>query len=197
MNFVPATASHSPMRALLLVATLAAPCFAQTVYSWEDGEGVHYTDDPTQVPARATKRSEQKYERSVAPKTTQVSVAVNETAERERNERAENTRRREQAERASEQSWRQRFVAAHLSIASQKDLLARLRAALPASPTVCSQALVGRRGMLPCAGNGEYERQTARIATEQSRLDDFERQLEQLDREASYASVPREWRRGF
>jgi hypothetical protein len=188
------------MRPLLLAVMVvgAVPALAQTVYSWEDADGVHYTDDPAQVPARATKRSEQKYERSPAPSTPQVTVAVAEQVEREKVAHAEAAKRREEADRQSEQAWRERFVTLNRNITSQKDLITRLKAALPASPFACAQPLsVGRRVVLPCNGNFEYERQTARIATEQAHLDDLERQLEQLDREASYAAVPREWRRGF
>ena len=36
-----------------LLALVALPAFAQTVYSWEDKDGVHYTDDPSLVPGKA------------------------------------------------------------------------------------------------------------------------------------------------
>ncbi len=190
------------MRALTFVVLVAGavPALAQTVYSWEDADGVHYTDDPTRVPARATRRSEQKYERSVPTKsdTPPVTVAAAEQSERDRATQAEASRRRDEADRQTEQAWRSRFVTLNRAITSQKDLVARLKAALPSSPFACTQpAGLGRRVVLPCNGNLEYERQSARIASEQARLDDLERQLEQLDREASYAAVPREWRRGF
>ena len=43
------------MRSLTLVALIAVPAFAQTVYEWEDAAGVHYTDDVSQVPKEQKK----------------------------------------------------------------------------------------------------------------------------------------------
>ena len=36
---------------VMLVLLLAAPAFADPIYRWVDGEGTHYTDDPSTIPS--------------------------------------------------------------------------------------------------------------------------------------------------
>jgi len=40
-------------RLLAILALIALPAAAQTIYSWEDKDGTHYTDDPAMVPNNA------------------------------------------------------------------------------------------------------------------------------------------------
>ncbi len=193
MNFLAAAPSSGAMRALALVVVVGAgSAFAQTVYSWEDKDGVHYTDDAAQVPAKAKNRTEEKMEASrpaAAAKPESATAAAKDA-------RAAQVAQA-QSDAETERQWRERFITLRRRIDTQRDLVARLRVvqANAARVTCVPQQLNGHT--FPCPPNYEYDRVSTQLAVEQTRLEEAERELEQLDREASYAGVPREWRRGF
>lgn len=183
------------MRTLALAVLFGAlRGYAQTVYSWEDDAGVHYTDDVRSLPkSDATVAAIELESGPIAslgsspPYVPPDPTPFGPPSERER-------------------QWRTRFVEHHQRIQSQDELLRRLRASLPA-PTVCFQrsVRVGHQALGVAAGqplercrpNAEFTQMQAFIAVEETKLSDAKRQLEQLDRDASADNVPREWRRGF
>lgn len=191
------------MRLLSLVAVLAVPAFAQTIYSWEDAAGVHYTDDLSQVPKKAkvdaveAKRSASKAAAAPAAPATRVATAP--------------------AEKSNEYEWRDRFIAAHRRIDTVRKSLAALEATVPPR-TECVPQPVLQPGGQPvplfvnqpvgtvalvdpnrayCQVNPLHDQLKVQIAQQAIELKNAELDLDQLDRRASMESVPREWRRGW
>ena len=182
------------MRTLALVVVIAVPAFAQTVYSWEDADGVHYTDDLAQVP-KSKKVEEQVLEgRPLSkglsgPKPAPVPPEV--------------TANEAQAT-ANEYEWRDRFIAAHRRIDSLARSISALQSSLPPRIQCVPQPvrLVGgvQRVGQPtsrCQINPFHDQLQAQIAQQSVELRDAQLDLEQLDRRASLEAVPREWRRGW
>jgi hypothetical protein len=208
------------MRRALLVALVAAPAFAQTVYTWEDASGVHYADDlglvpaevrqaaqkagrlqPAQARSPSTKAATSRREVGAPPvEGTVVAVAPQAPAPAP-------------APALDEAAWRRRFVDATRRIQTSKDTLAALARSLPprvdcvdqptsVTPAVSTGApgttvVVQAQPTTRCEVNLEHDRLRASIALEEVRLADAQRDLEQLERDASLAHVPREWRRGW
>jgi hypothetical protein len=193
MNTVDSRSSKRAMKAFALAIALAASSgSAQTVYSWEDKDGVHYTDDVTQVPAKAKNRTEEKFEPSRPVATAKPEV----TSPEAKSAKAAQTAQAE-TEAETERLWRERFITLRRRVDTQRDLVSRLKVvqANASRATCVPQQLNGRT--YPCQPNYEYDRVSTQLAVEQTRLEELERELEQLDREASQVGVPREWRRGF
>lgn len=186
------------MRSLTLVALIAVPAFAQTVYSWEDAEGIHYTDDRSQIP------KDKKVEGvvvdphpassglSATPAQAPLTVALAPVAPSASNER----------------EWRERFVSAHRRIDSAHRTVSALQSSLPARiecvpqpglRTVATGTASPRhlQSRPRCQVNPLYDQLQVQIAQTQVELRDAQLDLEQLDRDASLAAVPREWRRGW
>ncbi|PZR11035.1 MAG: hypothetical protein DI536_18005 [Archangium gephyra] len=214
------------MRALALAALVAAPVFAQTVYTWEDANGVHYTDDPSQVPPRHRKGNALLFDEK--PRTTTVSAPVQTTAQP--GLAAQPSR---PASNNDERVWRERFVTANRRITTLEQTITALKASLPPRTECVAQPLVPvgtvRVGNAPgapittspgqqvvtqngytvvnggtvyspaanCQVNREYDRINREIELKQVELKDAKTDLEQLDRQASYDGIPREWRRGW
>lgn len=201
------------MRSLTLVAVIAVPVFAQTVYTWEDEDGLHYTDDLSQVPKQQKKvegvviDARPASSGLVAPKpASTVAVAVAPAAA---------------DPRLTEYEWRDRFIGAHRRVATLKQSIAALEASLPprtecipqqpvtvvsgagvavvpAPPgTVAIGAPGGRRRLARCQVNPLHDQLRVQIAQQGVELSAAEAELEQLDRRASMEAVPREWRRGW
>lgn len=181
------------MRSALLLAMLPAVAFAQTVYSWEDTDGLHYTDDLSAVPRGAkgvravTVQADPPMSAAPAVKRAEPAPAAAPATSRE----------------PDEATWRRRFVDGFQRIASLNAHIRSARAALP-EPVLCRpvpqlQAAGAPRGapVAHCRPNPEYERQVAQIAQLEADVVDAQAHLQQLEREASYAAVPREWRRGY
>ena len=105
------------MRTLCLLVVIAVPVFAQNIYTWEDKDGTHATDDLSQVPKT------QKVEATVPdPKHTSKGLE----APKARPLAAVTT-----TEASSEYEWRDRFIAAHRRIDTLRRSLAALEATLP------------------------------------------------------------------
>lgn len=190
------------MRALALLVCLSVPAVAQTVYSWEDADGVHYTDDPTQVPKQATVSAEHLEKRPVvAVQAVAASPSTGATAP-------------QTVAGQGEREWRERFITAHRRIKTLQQSVGALRGSLPPSQTCVQESVpvsvppaagaapgtparVELTTVTHCRPNREYERLVVRIGQEEVALRDAQTDLEQLDRRASYDGVPREWRRGW
>lgn len=206
------------MRLLLLAAlALAVPAAAQTLYTWEDADGVHYTDDFNQVPKDKQVETQQLERapagaRPVAPLTVLPAAPPQAVKASEPQEVAGR----------SEREWRERFIEAHRRIRTLEQSIAAARAALPprtdcftelanpevttvttrpgtasAAPTTVTVAERRTGPRVRCRVNAEHDRQVAQLAQQEVALRDAQLDLEQLDRRASYDAVPREWRRGW
>lgn len=190
------------MRHLLLVALISAPAFAQ-VFSWEDGEGVHYTNDASAVPkgvkvkkveaenlgvpASPVPKREEQVELAAAPRPAPAPTSpANPSVERE---------------------WRDRFIQANRAIATKKQELSALEVSLPNKVDCVPQQRVVQPApgtaaqpfttTTRCVPNSMYDRIKLQIEQKRVELKDAEFDLEQLDRRASFEGVPREWRRGW
>jgi len=176
------------VRSLILVAAvIAAPAFSQTVYTWEDEDGVHYTDDPAQVPKKK-KVEGVVFEPRAAPKATVALAPTPAPAVQPA---------------STEFQWRDAFIAAHRRIETIKESIAALQASLPARTECVPQPVVTTPGAAPtqpvarCQVNKLYDQLQVQIGQKRVELTSAEAELEQLDRRASMQSVPREWRRGW
>lgn len=206
------------MRALALVALVAAPVFAQTVYSWEDANGVHYTDDPSQVPPKFRKGTALLFDQKPVKTAAQPALVAQPSRPTNKDD---------------ERAWRDRFVGATRRISTLEQTVTALKASLPARTECVAQPLVpvgtvridnttgapittapgqqvvtqngytvvnGGTVYSPaanCQVNREYDRINKEIELKQVELKDAKTDLEQLDRQASYDGIPREWRRGW
>lgn len=183
------------MRALLILSVLVAGSASAQIYSWEDKDGVHYTDDPTAVPKRvqATKEALQ-----TPPSPTSAPVFA----------RAPATVGTELSPR--ERDWRDRFIEAHRRLQLRKQELTALEASLPqkvqctqvqqvVAQAAPNQGRVDQRAQVvsQCSPNPMYDRIRLQMEQKQVELREAELDLEQLDRRASMEAVPREWRRGW
>lgn len=196
------------MRSLTLVAVIAVPVFAQTVYTWEDEDGLHYTDDLSQVPKQQKKvegvviDARPASSGLVAPRPTPTTVAVADP-------------------KLTEYEWRDRFIGAHRRVATLKQSIAALEASLPPRTECIQQQPVtmvtgggapvvpapagtiavgtpgGRQRLARCQVNPLHDQLRVQIAQQRVELGAAEAELEQLDRRASMEAVPREWRRGW
>lgn len=184
------------MRHLFLAVLISAPAFAQ-VFSWEDKDGVHYTNDVAAVPkgAKVTKVAEDVSDPVQARPSVEVAAAprpassppspANPTVERE---------------------WRDRFIQLHRAIVTKKQELSALEASLPnkvdcvpqprVAPAVNGQ-VAQQQVVTRCMPNTMHDRIKLQIEQKRVEVKDAENDLEQLDRRASLESVPREWRRGW
>lgn len=184
------------MRSLLLCVVTCVPALvaAQTVYSWEDAQGVHYTDDPSAVPLKARKVDKTTYEATVAPPKAAAPAEL--VAKNDEVLMAQpgpvQPAPASSTPGSQEALWRSRFIGVHRRIAFLRDTISSLESAVP-PPTICTYAYLGRG----CVANPDHARVRAQIAEHFAQLQDAERELEQLDRDASYQGIPREWRRGF
>lgn len=168
----------------MLVAVIAVPAFSQTVYTWEDEDGVHYTDDPSQVPKK------QKLEGVVFEPRAAVVLAPTTAPAPEAP--------------SNEFQWRDSFIAAHRRIEALRESIRALQASLPARTECVPQPVVvnanGAATVQPvarCQVNRLYDQLQVQIGQKRVELATAASELEQLDRRASMVAVPREWRRGW
>jgi len=187
------------MHRVSLLVLIAVPALAQTVYSWEDEDGVHYTDDPAQVPKKGQRVDVQSAEGESRP-SRPATIAPSPPSRPATSPTGPD----------NEREWRDRFVTAHRRISTLKQELSALETSLP-PPTRCvtQQPTAPTQDpdvvVLPnpaqtrtrCEPNPLYERFKLSIEQKKVEVRDAELDLEQLDRQASYDSVPREWRRGW
>jgi hypothetical protein len=183
------------VRTLSLIAVIAVPAFAQTIYTWEDKDGVHATDDLSQVPkARKVEAMVPEARPAstglVAPKPAPVAAAP--------------------TGQSSEYEWRDLFIAAHRRIDTLRRSIAALEASLPPRVECVPQPVrVVGVGFVPtpatgarqlnayCQVNPIHDQLRVEIAQQGVDLRNAELDLDQLDRRASLMAVPREWRRGW
>ncbi len=176
-------------RLVALSLWLPLSSFAQNVYSWEDEEGAHFTDDPTTVPKKI-KAAKEPLLPVVSKKLPMPSPAA-----------LEPRTIQPRSETLDEQEWRAAFVAAHRTVANLKRSIAALEAAVPPR-TECLGQFTTRpngsvRGNSVCQLNPAHDSIRVQIVQQQVELQAAEADLQLLDRQASQASVPREWRRGW
>jgi hypothetical protein len=193
--------------AFVLAASLsAAPALAQDrIYRWVDAGGeVHYTNDPSSIPsarrpqARVTRGAElmvvQTRPDSPPPRPpaapAEASTGAPAAAARPLDEGVPPP---PGALTGDEARWRDQFKKAHgdvtrLEKAAQED---RARLADPAANGI-PVVLDPRGGVKP---NPELDRVKERLTRTEQDLDGARRKLDDLDRQASRESVPREWRR--
>lgn len=186
------------MRHLLLAVLISAPAFSQ-VFSWEDKDGVHYTNDAAAVPKGVkvkkldaddngpTVQAAPQAEVAVAPRPAAAPTSpANPSVERE---------------------WRDRFIQLNRAIATKKQELSALEVSLPNKVDCVPQQrpVQPTTGTAPqpftattrCMPNAMYDRIKLQIEQKRVEVKDAENDLEQLDRRASFEGVPREWRRGW
>lgn len=198
------------MKKLVLLSLLAVPAFAQQVYTWEDKDGVHYTDDPAQVPKNARKAAS-----ANLPSQPSAVVTPTEAGPLPRTE----ARPAPAPNGLDERRWRDRFIDAYRRIETLKNSISTLTAALPSQQTCSTLRTVtgatvttGTGGVTTttpttgtatgpytqqCFPNPQYERMAAELAQKKVELNDATLDIDRLEREASMAGVPREWRRGW
>lgn len=187
------------VRLLILAAVIAVPAFAQTIYSWEDSEGVHYTDDPSQIPKKAKVQKEAATTASTKKATvTAVAVAPTLTS----------------TPASTEYEWRDLFIGAHRRIQTLRKSIAALEATLPprtecvpqpvgvvltnnnVNPNFNVNTVPGQQQVF-CQVNPLHDQLRVQLGQEAVQLKNAELDLEQLERRASMVGVPREWRRGW
>jgi len=193
------------VRSFTLVALIAVPAFAQTVYSWEDADGTHYTDDLSQVPKEKQKKVEtQRLEAhhatglsAGAPAPVTLALAPAQTPSPGEGP----------GPSANEAEWRGRFIDAHRRVESTRASLSALQASLPPRTeciqqpltTVTATGVVTPTGRFAqrCQINPLYDQLRVQIGQQGVELKNAEADLEQLERWASMYAIPREWRRGW
>lgn len=183
------------MRLILIAALVAAPAFAQQVYTWEDQDGVHYTDDPSQVPKGAKVASEK-----LAP--SRPSNPGNEVASSTTPAAASPQPSSVRAGPQDERRWRDRFIEAYRRVDTLKQSINALATSIPPATTCSTVQQQSPNGApLPlqqqCFPNLTHDRMVAELAQKRVELKDAELDIERLEREATMAQVPREWRRGW
>lgn len=192
------------MRLISLAALVAAPVFAQQVYSWEDKDGIHYTDDPSQIP-RGTKVASEKLAaspKSSAPQAVAPAATVPVAARSDSSVPAAH----------DERQWRDRFIEAYRRVETLKRNIAAMESTIPTAQTCTTSmrpvatgtpgSVVGTTGgsvqpVQQCFPNQARDRMLLELAQKRVELKDAELDIDRLEREATMAQVPREWRRGW
>ncbi len=187
---------------LLLAVLISAPAFAQ-VFTWEDKDGVHYTNDASAVPkgAKVTKVAEDVSAPVRASPPVEVAAAAPKPAP------SPTASPTSPANPSVEREWRDRFIQLNRAIATKKQELAALEASLPnkvecvpqprIAPVANGQVAQQQQIVTRCLPNSMHDRIKLQIEQKRVELKDAENDLEQLDRRASFEAVPREWRRGW
>jgi hypothetical protein len=202
---------------LVLVLSSSALAEEPAIFTWSDPDGtVHYSNEHDKVPKDATTTKGE--ELTVIEREKPAAAVADTKADKKRRDledrRAEaETRKAEaeaaRAEAALEQHWRQQFRDAHAKIEKLSDELERARAkitdpsGLPISgryftATSCPLKHNHRALGSPCQyGVPDESFESAKLRVEQleRQLQKAQEDLQELDRRASFASIPREWRR--
>jgi hypothetical protein len=183
------------MRALTLGLLISIPAVAQ-VFTWEDKDGLHYSNKRSAVPkgAKVMKVDQEAHvkpsrglELSSTPASVEKQFAPRENPYVER-------------------EWRDRFIQAHRAVVSRKQELSALEASLPNKVDCVPQPrggfLSGPAGQqnppeVRCVPNEIHDRVRVHIALKRAEVRDAETDLEQLERQATLEAIPREWRRGW
>lgn len=186
----------------------------QTVYTWTDDRGeVHFTNDPQSPPGDTVLRPVQTDDVSVVA-TTRPPAPPPPTVEQQRSELelrrldAEARRAEADAERAKSQAlralveaeayWRESFRDARRKITLLRDAIEREQTILETSGLPITAKVIGAGQScaypLACAPAREFEQAKVRLRQLQRDLAGAEEELTDLERRASHAEVPREWR---
>jgi hypothetical protein len=200
MNRTPGLSSWPSVRLLTLAAVIAVPASAQMVYSWEDADGLHYTDDPAQVPKQQRKveatqvdarPSQQQVATAPSPQPSRVEAAPQN--ERERRERFIGANRRIS-------TLRQELSALQVSLPPRTECIAQPVNTVPGTQVITANGVTvvnQPRPLALCQVNALHDAIRVQLGQKEVELRNAELDLEQLDRQASFESVPREWRRGW
>ena len=170
----------------LVLAALALPCAAHAddVYTWTDEDGVpHYTNDPKTIPkgkkAKITRGAEL------------GSISATSSAAAGKRGRPALEDEVDEKEVADEAFWRSQFTELRRHIAALKAQLPEDRARLEQTPPV----LHPNGNALIRAPNPEYDNLKKQIEDEEESLRLAERDLDELDHQASKRGIPLEWRK--
>jgi hypothetical protein len=141
-----------------LLALFALPAFAQTVYSWEDKDGVHYTDDPSLVPSKArtdaTLLSPKVTPRPATPADDSVQVVMDSPTSTQPQQPATQPQQQVVTQRQpplvaqptreepNEQEWRNRFITATRRIETLEKNYSALERSRPQRVECVAQPLV-------------------------------------------------------
>lgn len=179
---------------LMLVAALfvSQSALAQTIYRWVDADGVmHFTDDPAQIPTKArpgaSKMPPQEIELVIgkdAPGDAATEVAAPKPA-------PEPARPSEPDPLQLERQWRSAFKVLNHRVEELESSLAAERKRLE---TAANSSVYN-----PMTGQyvptNEAELIKERIRKSELELKHTQEELDDLERDASRNSIPREWRR--
>lgn len=188
------------MRAPIVLALISSfPAFAQNVYTWEDADGFHATDDRSQVPKNVLVDIERMEDPAPAVHPATPVPVVTPTAA---------TAPAPASPRLDEATWRDRFVESQRRITELKQTIQALNASLPPrmecttyTPAQPAPGTVNTGAPLQpvqrCQLNPVHDRIRVQLAKQEVALQLAESDAVRLEREASYAGVPREWRRGW
>ena len=192
------------MRSFIALTLFSASASAQVIYSWEDGEGVHYTDDASQVPK--AHRSLQKKVMEAGPESS--GLVSNTTPSPAAAPAAPTSGVAPQ--QPKEREWRDRFIAAYRHIDTLKRSIGALEASLP-PPTTCAPLPRTRVETTPaangslgeplqvtaaspftrCLGNPVFEKIRIQIVQQGVEPKDAELDLEELECQAVMEAGPR------
>jgi len=195
---------------LLLTLTLAAlPAPAEEIYRWVDADGeVHYTNDPATIPPALRKKAkvtqgaellvvepskEDAPPPAKAPGKAPAKAPDAPPAKAAPAPAPAKSQPPAPPDDGGEARWRSRFRAAH-------DEIAQLARDAEADRTKLSSPEAGGVGVVynargAAVPNPELDRIREHLARTEQALEDAQRHLDDLEREASRESVPREWRR--
>jgi hypothetical protein len=177
----------------LLWSTLA---FGQAIYTWVDQDGeTHFTDDPSTAPKGVKLRTTEG--REISSMSMGVRAADGGTVAPKKAPAGPS------APDDSEVRWRKLFREARAKIATLEEEIERDRKqveeinGMPVTGTYTCYArqTTGTRYVIPCGSNAEHTRIKERLGTNRSALERARVELDDLERRASVAGVPREWRR--
>ncbi len=179
----------------LLWSTVAS---AQAVYTWVDKEGeTHFTDDPSTAPKGAKVHTTEGVELSNVP----AERTAPRPAPVEPRRPAPTPGPKPTAE--EEARWRKLFRDATTRVTTLEEEIERDRKQveeingmpITGTYTCYSRQAGGGRIVVPCGSNPAHTRIKERLATNRSALERAKADLDDLERRASFAGVPREWRR--
>ena len=170
--------------AVIVAMALTSVARADDVYTWTDEDGVpHYTNDPKTIPkgkqAKITKGAE----------LGSISASSADSSRK----RAKPALQDEVSDKdiADESFWRSQFTELRRHIAALKAQLPEDRARLELIPEV----LHPQGNAYLRQPNPDYENLKKQIADEEESLRLAERDLDELDHQASKRAIPLEWRK--
>jgi hypothetical protein len=148
---------------------------AGDIYTWTDDQGVvHYTDDPSTIPAKSKAKTTRGAEIGSLPARPAAEPGRQDVSV--------------EADQLDEQYWRSAFADLRQRIADLEKSLRADRKTLADTPSMLW------RNRVP-EPNPEYEQLKQRVQDEEDALKQSKAQIDDLDHQASKQGVPREWRK--